>query len=143
PHLRRGRQQLTVLLNVLGLPTLCQLAELTTIPLSHIGEMAVDFLAPLGNDPLLLFELLGLLREALRRRGDLLSLLLDLGLAPLQARLIAGQGELQLTELSLPVEQLLAESGNRQAVLVLGYVQGLLLPSQRFLFGAGLAAQRF
>ena len=68
-----------------------QLAELLAVPLAHVGQVAIDLLPPLGHDALLLLELLGLLRQPLRRRGDLLGLLFDLGLAPLQARLVAGQ----------------------------------------------------
>src|SRR5262249_44930727 len=101
----------------------CQFAEFPTIPLPHVGEMAVDLLAALGDAALPLLALLGLLRQALRRRGALLGLLLDLGLAPLQPRLVAGERQLQLAELSLPVDQLLAESSNGEAVRVLRRVK--------------------
>src|SRR5262245_12178650 len=81
--------------------------------------MLVHNLPALGDMLLLLLQLLGLLGELLRSSVDLSRLLLDNRLPAFEARLVARQEPLLVGELSLPVDELLAEAGDGEAVLVL------------------------
>jgi hypothetical protein len=63
----------------------------------------------------------------LRGGVDLLDFLLDLGVATLQPGLVLGEGPLHLGDLALPIDELLAEGGHGQAMLVLPAPQGLFL----------------
>src|SRR5260370_12927700 len=89
--------------------------------------MPVHFAALLGDLSFFLFQLLRLLSQPGRRGRDLLGLGVDLRLPPIELVFTAHQGLLHLADLALPFDQLLAEGGDGEAVLVAGRVQGLFL----------------
>ncbi len=104
-----------------------QIAQLAAVPFAHVGQVAIHFLATVAHLALLLLKRLGLARQAFGRGVDLLDLFRDLHLAPLQPRFIAREHALHVADLALPVDELLAEAGHREPVLVLALAQRLLL----------------
>ncbi len=105
--------------------------------------MPFDLLAPFGDDAFLGLQLLGLLGQAGRRGVDLAGLLIHLGLAPFQTRLTLGQRTSHFGKLPLPLNELLAESSNGQAVFLAGAMEHLLLFSDLSRFDLHLGSQRF
>lgn len=80
--------------------------------------MAFHLGTALGDQPLLLVELLGLLGETCGTGIDHPGLLIDFGLAAIQTSFAVGQGAFHLANLGLPVDELLAKAGDGQAMLL-------------------------
>ena len=92
---------------------------------------------------LLVIELFGLPCELFGDDADLPGAFLDLGRAATQVGLALGQGASHLSDLPLPVDDLLAEGGDRQAMLVARPIQSCVLLAHLLGFGEDLAAQFF
>src|SRR5206468_12994283 len=82
----------TFSLIVLQSTPLTQLAQLAAIPFPHVGQMADHFFSLLGDDTLLLLNMLGLLSQTGGGGVDLPDLLVHLGLPSFQACLAMRQG---------------------------------------------------
>jgi hypothetical protein len=88
-------------------------------------------------------KLLGLLGKLLRRFVHLERGLVDGGLAGIEAGFALGQGSLHLRDLALPLDQLLAECGDSQAMFSPGAVEQLLLAAETLGLFADLKADSF
>ena len=95
-----------------------QLAELAAIPFAHVGQVPFHLAAPGRHLALLFFQHLGLLRKPGRVGIHLPGLFVHLGAAPLQPGLALAQRPLHFDDLRLPVDDVLAESGDGQAMFV-------------------------
>ena len=119
-----------------------QLAHLAAIPFAHVDQMAIHLAAPLGDEAFLLLQLLGLLGQPRRHVGDLLRLLVDLAGPAFQPRLVQVQRLLELGEPALPLDDLLAKGGDRQAMLVARHVQIQFLLPHALDLGLKIAAHQ-
>jgi hypothetical protein len=106
-----------------------ELAQLLTIPLAHVREMAFHLIAAFGDGAFLLLDFFGLLGQAGRSGVDLPGGFVNFGLTPLQAVFALVQDSLHFGELTLIIDELLAEGGHGQPLILAGFVQAsFLLP---------------
>ena len=86
--------------------------------------MAVHFGAPFGDLALLRQQLFGLLGQPGRGGVHLAGLLIHFGLTTLQATFVLAKGLAHAGNLALPIDQLLAKTGDRQPMFFPSVVQG-------------------
>jgi hypothetical protein len=91
--------------------------------------VAFHFVTALGYSPLLFLDLLGLFGESGGGGVDLPGRFVDLGLATLEPGFSLQERSLHFRKLALVINELLAEGGHGQALILASFVQGdFLLP---------------